>query len=146
VGGYQTLLLHIRMSKLWHSIDKNILKSLPNQAKGYEQRIHVPEFTFLGAQEQPDFGVIRIWFYGNERTIELKSFKLYLYQYRDTIMSYERCLDMLYKHIKEIYEPMRVRIEIGFRPRGGISSKLVVDSDWGHLGGTDKLWQTHETE
>ena len=134
------------MSKLWHSIDKNILKSLPNQAKGYEQRIHVPEFTFLGAQEQPDFGVIRIWFYGNERTIELKSFKLYLYQYRDTIMSYERCLDMLYKHIKEIYEPMRVRIEIGFRPRGGISSKLVVDSDWGHLGGTDKLWQTHETE
>jgi len=134
------------MSKLWHSIDKNILQSLPNQAKGYEQRIHVPEFTFLGAQEQPDFGVIRIWFYGNDRTIELKSFKLYLYQYRDTIMSYERCLDMLFKHIKEIYQPMRVRIEIGFRPRGGISSKLVVDSDWGHLGGTDKLWQSHETE
>ena len=134
------------MSKLWHSIDKNILQSLPNQAKGYEQRIHVPEFTFLGAQEQPDFGVIRIWFYGNDRTIELKSFKQYLYQYRDTIMSYERCLDMLYKHIKEIYQPMRVRIEIGFRPRGGISSKLVVDSDWGHLGGTDKLWQSHETE
>jgi len=134
------------MSKLWHSIDKSLLKHLPNQAKGYEQRLHIPEFTFLGAQEQPDFGVIRIWFYGNDRTIELKSFKQYLYQYRDTIMSYERCLDLLYKHIKEVYEPMRVRIEIGFRPRGGISSKLVVDSDWGHLGGTDKLWQTHETE
>jgi 7-cyano-7-deazaguanine reductase len=134
------------ISKLWHTIDKNILKSLPNAAKGYEQRIHIPEFTFLGAQEQPDFGVIRIWFYGDTKTIELKSFKLYLYQYRNTIMSYERCLDMLYKHIKETYEPMRVRIEIGFRPRGGISSKLVVDSDWGHLGGTDKLWQAHETE
>ena len=119
---------------------------MPNAAKGYEQRIHIPEFTFLGAQEQPDFGVIRIWFYGDAKTIELKSFKLYLYQYRNTIMSYERCLDMLYKHIKETYEPMRVRIEIGFRPRGGISSKLVVDSDWGHLGGTDKLWQAHETE
>lgn len=134
------------ISKLWHTIDKSILKSLPNQAKGYEQRIHIPEFTFLGAQEQPDFGVIRIWFYGDARTIELKSFKLYLYQYRNTIMSYERCLDMLYKHIKETYEPMRVRIEIGFRPRGGISSKLVVDSDWGHLGGTDKLWPAHEVE
>lgn len=134
------------ISKLWHTIDKSILKSLPNQAKGYEQRIHIPEFTFLGAQEQPDFGVIRIWFYGDTKTIELKSFKLYLYQYRNTIMSYERCLDMLYKHIKETYEPMRVRIEIGFRPRGGISSKLVVDSDWGHLGGTDKLWPAHEVE
>jgi 7-cyano-7-deazaguanine reductase len=132
--------------KLYNTITKDCLKSLPNAAKGYEQRIHIPEFTFLGVHEQPDFGVIRIWFYGNKKTIELKSFKMYLYQYRDTILSYERCIDLLYKHIKDVYEPTRVRIEIGFRPRGGISSKLVVDSDWGHLGGTDKLWQAHETE
>jgi 7-cyano-7-deazaguanine reductase len=132
--------------KLWQTIDKSILKSLPNVAKGYEQRIHIPEFTFLGVKSQPDFGVIRIWFYGADKTIELKSFKQYLFQYRDTILSYERAIDLLYKHIKEVYQPVRVRIEIGFRPRGGISSKLVADSDWGHLGGTDKQWQSHEVE
>jgi len=58
--------------KLYNTITKDCLKFLPNAAKGYEQRIHIPEFTFLGVKEQPDFGVIRIWYYGNEKTIELK--------------------------------------------------------------------------
>jgi 7-cyano-7-deazaguanine reductase len=130
--------------KLWNSIDGAVLKSLPNAARGYEQYIHIPEFTFLGVQNQPDFGIIKLWFYGNEKTIELKSLKLYLLQYRDTIISYERCLDVFYKHMMVSYAPDRLRIEIEFRPRGGISSTLTVDSDWGHLGGTDKLWQHHK--
>jgi len=131
-------------SKLWNSIDSSTLKSLPNAAKGYEQRISIPEFTFLGVHDQPDFGNITIWYYGNTKTIELKSLKEYLFQYRDTVISYERCLDVLYKHLKEAYEPDRIRIEIEFRPRGGISSKMTVDSDWGHLGGTDQYWQHHK--
>lgn len=130
--------------KLWDTIDGSLLKSLPNAARGYEQRVTVPEFTFLGVKDQPDFGVITLWFYGKDKTIELKSLKEYLFQYRDTIISYERCLDVFYKHMMLAYEPDRLRIEIEFRPRGGISSKLTVDSDWGHLGGTDKLWQHHK--
>ena len=130
--------------KLWNTIEGRLLKGLPNAARGYEQRILIPEFTFLGVKNQPDFGDITIWFYGKERTIELKSLKEYLYQYRDTIISYERCLDVFYKHMIEAYAPDRIRIEIEFRPRGGISSKLTVDSDWGHLGGTDTLWQHHK--
>lgn len=131
--------------KLWQSIDAAILKSLPNAAKGYEQKISVPEFTFLGAHSQPDFGVITIWFYGRDKTIELKSLKQYIYQYRDTIISYERCIDVMYKHLKSVYDPDRIRIEIEFKPRGGISSKMTVDSDWGHLGGSDKIWQHHNS-
>ena len=130
--------------KLWDSIDGSILKSIPNAAKGYEQRITVPEFTFLGVADQPDFGFITIWFYGKDKTIELKSLKNYLFQYRDTIISYERALDVIYKHLLEAYDPDRIRIEIEFRPRGGISSKMTVDSDWGHLGGSDTVWQHHK--
>lgn len=130
--------------KLWDTIDGSLLKGLPNAARGYEQKVSIPEFTFLGVKNQPDFGVISIWFYGNDKTIELKSLKEYLFQYRDTIISYERCLDVFYKHMMTAYIPDRLRIEIEFRPRGGISSKLTVDSDWGHLGGTDQLWQHHK--
>ena len=57
--------------KIWSTIDGSVLKSLPNAAKGYEQRISIPEFTFLGVKNQPDFGDITIWFYGKDRTIEL---------------------------------------------------------------------------
>jgi len=130
--------------KKWDSIDSSILKSLPNAAKGYEQKIVIPEFTFLGVHNQPDFGVITIWFYGDDKTIELKSLKEYIFQYRDTVISYERCLDVLYKQLKAVYNPTRIRIEIEFRPRGGISSKMTVDSDWGHLGGTDEQRKYHK--
>ena len=130
--------------KLWKNIDIAILDSLPNTAVGYEQRITIPEFTFLGKHNQPDFGSIKLWFYGQDKTIELKSLKNYLFQYRDTVISYERCIDVLYKHLMETYQPVRLRVEIDFRPRGGISSCMTADSDWGHLGGTDKLWQSHK--
>lgn len=130
--------------KLWTSINSNMLNSLPNAAKGYEQHIAIPEFTFLGVKNQPDFGHITIWFYGNDKTIELKSLKEYLFQYRDTVISYERAIDVMYKHLAAAYTPDRIRIEIEFRPRGGISSRMTVDSDWGHLGGSDSLWQHHK--
>jgi 7-cyano-7-deazaguanine reductase len=131
------------VKKLWDTVDAALLKSLPNAGRGFEQQIDIPEFTFLGVAEQPDFGHIKMWFYGEEKTIELKSLKEYLYQFRDTIISYERCMSVLYEHLMAAYEPARLRLEIEFRPRGGISSKLVADSDWGHLGGSDKIWQHH---
>jgi len=130
--------------KLWKNIDIAILDSLPNTAVGYEQRITIPEFTFLGKHNQPDFGSIKLWFYGQDKTIELKSLKNYLFQYRDTVISYERCIDVLYKHLMQTYQPVRLRVQIDLRPRGGISSCMTADSDWGHLGGTDKLWQDHK--
>ena len=130
--------------KLWKNIDISILDSLPNTAVGYEQRITIPEFTFLGKHNQPDFGSIKLWFYGQDKTIELKSLKNYIFKYRDTVISYERCIDVLYKHLMETYQPVRLRVQIDFRPRGGISSCMTADSDWGHLGGTDKLWQDHK--
>lgn len=132
------------MKKIWNTISGSQLQSIPNAAKGYEQCITIPEFTFLGVHDQPDFGSIVIWFYGDSKTIELKSLKQYLFQYRDTIISYERAIDVMYKHLIDAYEPQRIRIEIEFRPRGGISSRMTVDSDWGHLGGTDTHWQHHK--
>lgn len=130
--------------KLWKNIDISILDSLPNTAVGYEQKITIPEFTFLGKHNQPDFGSIKLWFYGQDKTIELKSLKNYIFQYRDTVISYERCIDVLYKHLMQTYQPVRLRVQIDFRPRGGISSCMTADSDWGHLGGTDKIWQDHK--
>lgn len=118
------------MAKLWNTITSETLKSLPNPASGYEQRIDIPEFTFLGVKNQPDFGHITILFYGDKKTIELKSLKEYLFQYRDTVISYERCIDVMFNHLMTTYEPSRLKLEIEFRPRGGISSKMTADSEW----------------
>ena len=123
----------------YKDIDKSILRSLPNPSKeAYEIKIKIPELTFLGVSEQPDFAVAYITFYPVKKIIELKSLKLYMHQLRYVTVSYERLINVVYDHLKEIYEPDRLRIVMVFNPRGGISSKLTVDSDWGARGGEER--------
>lgn len=125
--------------KIYKDIDRSMLKAIPNPTKeAYEIKIKIPEFTFLGVSEQPDFAVIYLTFYPKKKVIELKSLKQYVYQLRDVIVSYERLINIMYDHIMEVYEPDRVRIVMICHPRGGISSKLTIDSDWGVRGGEEK--------
>jgi 7-cyano-7-deazaguanine reductase len=37
----------------------------------------------------------------------------------------------------EIYDPVRLRLVMVCNPRGGISSKLTIDSDWSIRGGSE---------
>ena len=126
--------------KLYNEIDSSMLKSIPNpeKVKPYEVKIKQPELTFLGVYGQPDFATLYVLMYPNGRIIELKSLKLYLQQYRDVVISYERLINQLYDHMMEIYNPQRLRLVLDCNPRGGISSRLTIDNDWEALGGEDK--------
>jgi len=125
-------------TKTYEHIDSSILISLPNPAKeAYEIKIKVPEFTFLGVQEQPDFATIYMTFYPKNSIIELKALKQYVYQLRNIVVSYERLINIVYDHLVEAYDPARLRLVMNFNPRGGISSKLTIDSDWKIRGGQD---------
>ena len=124
--------------KTYESIDKKILKSIPNPAEGsYEIKVKIPEFTFLGVSSQPDFATIYLTFYPNKKVIELKSVKQYVYQLRNLIVSYERLINVFYDHLMEVYQPDRMRVVMVCNPRGGISSKLTIDSDWKARGGNE---------
>jgi 7-cyano-7-deazaguanine reductase len=125
--------------KLYKEINKEILKSIPNPSLGaYEIKVKIPEFTFLGVREQPDFANAYISFYPCKRIIELKSLKEYVFQLRNIVVSYERLINIFYDHLMESYEPDRLRLVMMFNPRGGISSKLTIDSDWSIRGGDEK--------
>lgn len=125
--------------KTYKDIDKSVLKTLPNPTgEAYEIKIKIPEFTFLGVSDQPDFAVVYITFYPKQTIIELKSLKIYVYQLREITVSYERLINIIYDHLMEVYEPDRLRITMICNPRGGISSKLTVDSDWSVRGGEEK--------
>ena len=132
--------------KLYSDIDSLMLKSIPNpeKVKPYEVKIKQPEVTFLGVYEQPDFAILYLLMYPNGRVIELKSLKLYLQQYRDVVISYERLLNQVYDHMIEVYRPKRLRLVLDCNPRGGISSRLTIDSDWEALGGEEKYKEWRE--
>jgi len=122
------------------AIDKSLLKAIPNPSKGaYEIKIKIPEFTFLGVSEQPDFATIYLTFYPTDKVIELKSVKEYVYKLRNIIVSYERLINIVYDHLMEVFEPDRMRIVMICNPRGGISSKLTIDSDWKARGGQERF-------
>ena len=129
----------ITQNKFYEAIDINILKAIPNPSSGaYEIKIKIPEFTFLGVREQPDFAAIYLTFYPDKKVIELKSLKEYVYQLRNIIVSYERLINIIYDHLMETYKPDRMRVVMVCNPRGGISSKLTIDSDWDARGGKEK--------
>jgi len=124
--------------KTW--TDKNLLKSISNPADGaFEIKIKAPEITFEGVRKQPDFACLWITFYPNEKVIELKSLKEYIFQFRNKIFSYERLINVIYDDMMEVYEPIRLRLVMTCNPRGGISSKLTIDSDWSVRGGKEQF-------
>lgn len=135
--------------RTYKDIDRNLLKAIPNPTEqAYEIKTKIPEFTFLGVKEQPDFAVIYLTFYPRKKIIELKSLKHYVFQLRNTVASYERLINIFYDDLMAIYEPERLRIVMICNPRGGISSKLTIDSDWKARGGTERFndWKNIEDE
>ena len=129
--------------------NRSILKSIPNPSKdAYEIKMKVPELTFEGVRQQPDFAQLFITIYPGDKVVELKSLKEYFFAFRSQIFSYERIINVIYDDMMAVYEPVRLRLVMVCNPRGGISSKLTVDSDWPVRGGEEQfkdwLGQTDE--
>jgi 7-cyano-7-deazaguanine reductase len=118
----------------------SVLRRLSNPTReAYEQKIHIPELTFVGTANQPDFGEVLLTFYPAAWTVELKSLKQYKDEFRNTVASYERLANVMFEDLMKIYEPQRLRLLMRLRPRGGISSCLTIDSDWKIRGGREEF-------
>ena len=106
--------------------DSSILKSIKNTCQNHVHIIETPELTFYGFPNQPDYVKLTIEVKPNEKAIELRSVKEYLLQYRNKHISYERILNCISEDFWGIYQPTSLKVTIETRPRGGISSKLIV--------------------
>ena len=123
-----------------HFSQAHLLEKIPNPGNSaYEQKILMPEFTFLGVINQPDFGEVLLTFYPRNWTIELKSLKVYKESFRNMSISYERLSTVMFEDIMSVYQPTRLRLMMRLRPRGGISSCLTIDSDWKIRGGNEEF-------
>jgi 7-cyano-7-deazaguanine reductase len=105
------------------------LEWFPNPAVGrdFEIRFDCPEFTCLCPKTgQPDFATIRIRYTPNERCVELKSLKLYLWSYRDTGAFHEAVTNKILDDIVRAIQPKRLVVEGDFLVRGGIHTVVEV--------------------
>jgi 7-cyano-7-deazaguanine reductase len=105
------------------------LETFPNQFphREYEIEIACPEFTAVCPKTgQPDFGTILITYVPAELCIELKSLKLYLFDYRNRGIFYEHSINTILDDLVAACRPRRMTVVGQFTPRGGISSKITA--------------------
>ena len=88
----------------------------------YWVRFNCPEFTSLcPITGQPDFAEIRISYVPNERMVESKSLKLYLFSFRNHGDFHEDCVNIIMKDLIHLMQPKYIEVTGLFTPRGGIS-------------------------
>lgn len=105
------------------------LETFPNQFpdRNYEVEITCPEFTAVCPKTgQPDFGTIVIAYVPDSTVIELKSLKLYLFDFRDKGIYYEHSINTILDDLVAACKPRRMRVTGMFNPRGGMTSKITA--------------------
>lgn len=101
--------------------------SNPQQTTPYTIDIEAPEFTCLCPKTgQPDFATISVSYSPDKRCIESKSFKLYLFSFRQSGAFHEDVTNRIAQDLFHILEPHFIKVTGKFFPRGGISFHPTV--------------------
>lgn len=75
----------------------------------------------------PDFYSLEIEYVPDQWLIELKSLKLYLIEYRNIGIFHEHLARKIYNDIMEAISPLRLKVTLKARVRGGIEAEIVVE-------------------
>lgn len=108
--------------------DTSVLDTFPNPNPGrdYEIEFECPEFTCVCPKTgQPDFATIHILYVPDEKCVELKSLKLYLWSFRDVGAFHERVTNDICDDLVALLSPRQLVVVGEFRVRGGITTRVV---------------------
>ena len=97
------------------------LEAFPNcyPDRDYIISISYPEFTSLcPVTGQPDFGTIVVEYIPDAKCVESKSFKLYMFAYRNHQSFMETITNSVLDHMWTLMEPRWCRVKGLFAPRG----------------------------
>ncbi|MDP8233276.1 MAG: preQ(1) synthase [Candidatus Saelkia tenebricola] len=116
----------IGVSREPSAIDSSILVTFPYQYP--HRRIEVihecEEFSCLCPfSSLPDFAKITIRYVPDKNCVELKSFKYYLFAYRQVKIFHEHVVNKILEDLVKILDPVEMEIFGEFNIRGGILTK-----------------------
>jgi 7-cyano-7-deazaguanine reductase len=106
------------------------LETFPNPKPGrdYVIRFETPEFTCLCPKTgQPDFATIRVEYVPDQLCVELKSWKLYLWSYRNEGAFHEAVTNRILDDLVAAVRPRKARVEGAFNVRGGIHTTIFAE-------------------
>jgi 7-cyano-7-deazaguanine reductase len=105
------------------------LETFPNPSeRDYTIRMQIPEFTCLCPKTgQPDFATLDLEYVPDQRCVELKSLKLYIWSFRDRGTFHEAVTNEIADHLTREMDPRFLRLTARFNVRGGIYTTVVVE-------------------
>ena len=106
------------------------LETFPNPAPHRDFQIHmeIPEFTCLCPKTgQPDFATLTLDYIADERCVELKSLKLYVWSFRDEGCFHEAVTNRILDDLVAATDPRFMRLTARFYVRGGIFTNVVAE-------------------
>ena len=99
----------------------------PRPERDYEINMDCPEFTCVCPRTgQPDFATIRIRYVPDQRCVELKSLKLYLWSFRNEGAFHEAVTNRILDDIVAATKPRFIEVVGDFFVRGGIHTVVTV--------------------
>lgn len=99
------------------------IETWPNQYKGYEITIEIPEYTAICPKTGlPDFGTITLRYMPDQTCLELKSLKMYIHAYRNLGIFYENAVNRILQDVVTACHPVWATVTGEFTARGGLRS------------------------
>lgn len=106
------------------------LETFPNRhpERDYVVTLKTSEFTMVcPATEQPDFAELTIRYIPDQRIVESKSLKMYLWSYRNQGVFQEHVTNVILDDLVEALDPRWCEVIADFAVRGGIG--IVVQAE-----------------
>ena len=103
------------------------IETWPNQYADYEIEIVMPEFTSVCPKTGlPDFGKLVLRYVPDKHCLELKSYKMYLLEYRNLGIFQENIVNRVLRDVVKAAKPVSATVIGDFSPRGGLSSLITA--------------------
>lgn len=106
------------------------LDSFPNPATDIDYTIvlEIPEFTCLcPISGQPDFAQFKIEYRPDQRCVETKSLKLYMWSFRNEGAFHEAVTNQILRDLVKVLDPKWIRVTGVFNARGGITPTIIAE-------------------
>lgn len=106
------------------------LEAFPNRSpeRYYLVNLETNEFTCLCPMTgQPDFANIRVQYVPDEKVVESKSFKLYLWSYRNEGAFHEHVVNRILEDLVNTLDPHWCKVTGVFNIRGGIGITIEAE-------------------
>ena len=100
----------------------------PAPERDYTIRMTIPEFTCLCPKTgQPDFATLKLEYVADERCVELKSLKLYVWSFRSRGAFHEAVTNEILTTLVAATAPRFMRLSAEFNVRGGIYTTVIAE-------------------